>query len=91
MASPSPELCLQVDDTFRAHALSCRGGFDFTLLFEELILGVLPIGIVLLVVPFRLLYLVKSDHKVLPSKRPIYKTVSNSNRKRLAALDIQLD
>lgn len=82
MASPSLEYCLRVDNTFQVHASSCRGGFDFTLLFEELILGVLPIGLILLVIPFRLYQLIKSDHKVLPSKRTIYKTVSNPNRER---------
>lgn len=77
MASSSPEYCSRVDNTFQVHASSCRGGFDFTLLFEELILGVLPIGAILLVMPFRIYQLIKSDHKVLPSKRTVYKTVSN--------------
>ena len=67
--------CAQVDDSWRAWALSCRGGFDFTLLFEEVILGVLPIGIILTVVPFRLRYLLSKNYKVVGTGRLLLKLV----------------
>ncbi|KAL8819211.1 MAG: hypothetical protein Q9223_002310 [Gallowayella weberi] len=51
------EKCLLVDDTFGPYAGSCRGGFDFTQLFEEGILSLLPLCLLLLVVPFRVTYL----------------------------------
>lgn len=56
--------CAQVDDSWRAYALSCRGGFDFTLLFEEVVLGIVPIGIILAAAPFRLRHLVRKPYKV---------------------------
>ena len=63
----TPASCKQVDDTFGPHAKSCRGGFDFTLLFEESILSILPLGLLLLVVPFRISYLFRRTIKVDPS------------------------
>ncbi|KAI1128414.1 ABC transporter [Nemania abortiva] len=41
----------------------CRGGFDFTLLFEESILSLIPAALFILVSPWRLVYLVKSSTK----------------------------
>lgn len=41
----------------------CRGGFDFTLLFEESILNLIPAALFILVSPWRVLYLVKSHTK----------------------------
>ncbi|KAI9928790.1 hypothetical protein MW887_002008 [Aspergillus wentii] len=73
MSSPS---CLQLDNTFRAYALSCRGGFDFTLLFEETILGILPIGLILAVAPFRISHLWQRQNKVDLSILFWIKTVS---------------
>lgn len=46
-----------VDHTFGPWAGQCRGGFDFTLLFEETILALFPICAFLLTCPSRLLYL----------------------------------
>lgn len=60
-------VCRQVDDTFGPYAQSCRGGFDFTLLFEESILSILPLGLLLTVVPFRISYLFRRTIKVDPS------------------------
>ncbi|KAL9030430.1 MAG: hypothetical protein Q9196_001447 [Gyalolechia fulgens] len=67
------ESCLVVDDTFGPYAGSCRGGFDFTLLFEESILSILPLCLLLIIVPFRVVYLLRRRIKVyrnflLPSK-----------------------
>ncbi|KAL8732959.1 MAG: hypothetical protein Q9166_002357 [cf. Caloplaca sp. 2 TL-2023] len=73
----SSTACPAVDDTFGPHARSCRGGFDFTLLFEETILSILPLCVLLVVVPFRTLYLVRRTVKVeqnrlLPWKLVLY-------------------
>ena len=42
----------------------CYDGFDLTLLFEETILAIGPLSLVLLVLPFRLHALSKADPKV---------------------------
>jgi ATP-binding cassette subfamily C (CFTR/MRP) protein 1 len=58
-----------VDLTFGPYAGPyCRGGFDFTLLFEEIILSILPVAIVLGWAPFRIAYLWKRQIKVSRSK-----------------------
>ena len=56
--------CVQIDNTFGPYAEYCRGYFDFTLLFEETILTILPLGLLLLVAPFRIAYLFKRQRKV---------------------------
>lgn len=71
------ESCPRVDDTFGPYAGSCRGGFDFTLLFEESLLSILPLCLLLAVVPFRVVYLFRRTIKVnrsllLPSKLVLY-------------------
>lgn len=65
--------CTLVDNTFGPYAKHCRGGFDFTLLFEESILSVVPLILLLGIVPLRILYLVRRTIKadgglLLPSK-----------------------
>lgn len=46
MADAAPPCSIQVQDVFGAAvAKSCLRGFDFTLLFEETILTILPLGI----------------------------------------------
>ncbi|PKY07569.1 multidrug resistance-associated protein [Aspergillus campestris IBT 28561] len=62
--SPSPLFCQEVDNALRVPASSCRGGFDFSLLFEEIILGIVPLAIVLIIVPFRLWHLARKPRKV---------------------------
>lgn len=57
--------CAQIDDTFGPYALYCRGYFDFTLFFEETILTVLPLGLLFLFTPFRIIYLFKRQKKVV--------------------------
>lgn len=65
MASQYSLACSSVDKTFGPHATGqCRGGFDFTLLFEETILSILPVTITLVVAPFRLFYLFGKQQKV---------------------------
>lgn len=65
--------CRLVDDSFGPYAGHCRGGFDFTLLFEESILSILPLVLLLGIIPLRILYLVRRSIKVekgvlLPTK-----------------------
>ncbi|KAL2000414.1 hypothetical protein VTN02DRAFT_3098 [Thermoascus thermophilus] len=52
------------DDSFGPYAGPCRGGFDFTLLFEESIL-IIPLHcIFLLALPFRAAWLIKRSDRV---------------------------
>ncbi|KAK4157426.1 ABC transporter [Chaetomidium leptoderma] len=69
MAQSSPSACARLDDSFGPHAGDCRGGFDFTLLFEETILTLVPAGLLLLVVPPRVWYLLKRAKKVANGNR----------------------
>jgi ATP-binding cassette subfamily C (CFTR/MRP) protein 1 len=57
MAQSSLDACTRIDDSFGPHAGDCRGGFDFTLLFEETILTLVTVGILLIVLPPRAWYL----------------------------------
>ena len=61
--SPSGVSCARVDNTFGPHAGVCRGGFDFTLLFEETILTILPIGLLVLALPLRGRFLLRKAKK----------------------------
>ncbi|OOO06299.1 ABC transporter transmembrane region [Aspergillus oryzae] len=57
-----PGCSLQADNNFGpAIDPGCRDGFDFTLLFEQAILGLVPAVVFLLVCPLRLQILVKRD------------------------------
>src|SRR5262245_1021313 len=51
--------CIAVDETFGPHAGDCRGGFDLTLFFEETILTIPMVSLLLLVAPWRLVYLLR--------------------------------
>jgi ATP-binding cassette subfamily C (CFTR/MRP) protein 1 len=64
MASNDPS-CPEIDDSLYLYALFCRGAFDFTLLFEETILAILPLAILLVIAPFRIVYLFKKKRKVI--------------------------
>lgn len=76
MAQASPS-CAALDDSFGPHAGNCRGGFDFTLLFEEAILTILPLGVLFLVLPPRVWFLLKRGKKVVAGgKWPTIKIVS---------------
>lgn len=61
-----------------AWANSCRGGFDFTLLFEETVLTILPISLILILVPWRLWQLLQRSRKVEKSALLPLKLVSGS-------------
>ena len=67
--------CARVDDTFGPYAGDCRGGFDFTLLFEECILTIAPLGLLLVVAPWRLWYLFRKQKKVVWSPLIAFKLV----------------
>lgn len=69
MASSSPLLdCARIDDSFGPWAGDCRGGFDFTLLFEQTILSVPPLVFLLLLAPLRIRYLSRKKIKVVRSQ-----------------------
>jgi hypothetical protein len=51
--------CAVVDNSFGPHAGDCRGGFDLTLLFEESILVLPLLSLLLLAAPGRLVYLLR--------------------------------
>ncbi|KAL4924344.1 putative ABC multidrug transporter [Aspergillus undulatus] len=68
MAFQSPiSLCQQADNSIRPVPSFCRGGFDFSLLFEEVILGILPLAIIALILPWRVWHLLQKPRKVVPS------------------------
>lgn len=77
MNNLAPSICSSVDDTLGPWAGQCRGGFDFTLLFEESILAIPLLSIFLLVLPFRLFQLGRQDTKTISSPLKIYKVVWN--------------
>ena len=60
------------DNSFGPYAGTCRGGFDFTLLFEESILTIPLLAIFILILPLRILQLYKNDKKVVRSALQIY-------------------
>ncbi|KAF2475450.1 canalicular multispecific organic anion transporter 1 [Lindgomyces ingoldianus] len=68
MASNSSRSCVAVDDSFGPYAgEQCRGGFDFTLLFEDTIFCILPLILVFCMAPFRIFYLRRKRTKVSKS------------------------
>lgn len=66
-SSSSGPSCRDLDNTMRVNAGSCRGGFDFTLLFEETILTLLPIALISILVPLRIWQLSQKRRKVVES------------------------
>ena len=73
-----PGCSLQADNSFGpAIDPRCRDGFDFTLLFEQAILGLVPAVAFLLVCPLRLRLLVKRDVRTHPHIMRLAKLVSN--------------
>jgi hypothetical protein len=79
MAQPSPvqEGWYAVDNTFGPAATDCRGNFDFTLLFEESVLSILPSALFLLIVPYRFLHIYRGSRKVRRSVLQTVKLVSS--------------
>ncbi|TAQ85919.1 hypothetical protein B7494_g5754 [Chlorociboria aeruginascens] len=72
MAS-TDSLCPAIDNTFGPWATQCRGGLDFTLLFEETILTILPLSFMIFATFFRLVYLSKRQNKVTRNSLSIWK------------------
>ncbi|KAF4958674.1 hypothetical protein FGADI_2224 [Fusarium gaditjirri] len=60
------------DDSFGPYAGDCRGGFDFTLLFEESILTIPITVLVLLAAPCRVLYLLHKNKVKVENSRWLY-------------------
>ncbi|KAJ6102982.1 hypothetical protein N7486_005409 [Penicillium sp. IBT 16267x] len=75
-SNSSAASCRQIDNTMHVWAGSCRGGFDFTLLFEETILQILPIALILMLVPFRIIQLSHKRRKVIDSWLLLLKLVA---------------
>ncbi|KAL2817570.1 P-loop containing nucleoside triphosphate hydrolase protein [Aspergillus granulosus] len=67
MAQRSPPCPVIVDQSFGPWANSCRGGFDFTLFFEETILAIPILCIFILTVPLRVWRLGRARTKVRES------------------------
>ncbi|KAF2757243.1 canalicular multispecific organic anion transporter 1 [Pseudovirgaria hyperparasitica] len=84
MDNSSTERCLEIDNTFGPYAGSCRGGFDFTLYFEDTILTILPVVVLLILAPARLLYLRTTRPKVVRSR---WRFVKLTGYASLAALN----
>lgn len=59
-----PVCSIAAENSFGPQVVGCLGGFDFTLLFEETILSILPMSVVLLFLPVRIVHLFKSEPKV---------------------------
>ena len=76
--------CTIIDGTFGPHAGDCRGGLDFTLLFEDTILCILPLVAVIFASVIRLMFLSKRSIKVISSHLISSKMVSVLNPPRLA-------
>ena len=76
-SSSSGPSCRDLDNTFRIDAGPCRGGFDFSLLFEETILEILPIVLMLIIIPVRLWNLAQKGNKVVRSWLVLVKLVSH--------------
>ncbi|KAL2851369.1 P-loop containing nucleoside triphosphate hydrolase protein [Aspergillus pseudodeflectus] len=72
MAPRSPPCPITVDQSFGPWANSCRGGFDFTLFFEETILAIPLLCIFLLALPLRAWQLSRARSKV--KKSPLRNT-----------------
>ncbi|KAI2486583.1 Canalicular multispecific organic anion transporter 1 [Pyrenophora tritici-repentis] len=65
MATTPDQHCAAVDDTFGPYAGShCRGGFDFTLLFSEIFLSIIPISLLISIIPFVAFRLLRTPTKV---------------------------
>ncbi|KAG9248121.1 P-loop containing nucleoside triphosphate hydrolase protein [Calycina marina] len=62
-----PSNCvLSADNSFGPAVKGCRDGFDFTLLFEEIALAIIPLVILLVSVPFRLFYIWRDGKRAKP-------------------------
>ncbi|KAH8694908.1 ABC transporter [Talaromyces proteolyticus] len=57
---------------------NCRGGFDFTVLFEESVLSLVPAALLLVIAPFRLAHLYGQDVKLRPAALHTFKLLAIS-------------
>lgn len=74
-----------IDDTFGPWAgPGCRGGFDFTLFFEDSILTIPLYCLFLIALPVRVYQLARANVKVVPS---LHKTTKLVSRRVLARAD----
>lgn len=72
----SSSCSLDADEAFGPVVNStCRNGFDFTLLFEQSMLGILPATAFLLVSPLRVRYLTKKDAYIRNNSMRLIKIV----------------
>ncbi|KAF2731990.1 ABC multidrug transporter-like protein [Polyplosphaeria fusca] len=68
MASFTDNNCASVDNSFGPYAGEhCRGGFDFTFLFEDAFLSITPLALLLLIAPFRIVFLWRKRTKTCKS------------------------
>jgi hypothetical protein len=63
-------------------AVASKGAFDFTPVFEDSILGIVPSSVFLVVALQRLFWLARQPHKVAKSHRPIVKVACDDLRPR---------
>jgi len=73
---------LSNDDEFGPRVNPHCRNFDFTLFFEDAIFSVLPAAILLLILPLRLIHLLRSPVKVISRRLAIYKVVRISHSLR---------
>lgn len=75
-----PSTCSPAADNVLGPAVGagCRDGFDFTLLFEESMLSILPATILLIASPFRIKYLLSKDIRTRYNPVRVGKVVSSS-------------
>ena len=64
MTAIMPQCSISTQNHFGPGNNDCHDSFDFTLLFEETILTIGPLSLVLLALPFRLYGLSRTDPKV---------------------------
>lgn len=70
-------MALCADDRFGPYAGPlCRGGFDFSLLFEESILIILPSALLLILAPLRLFLLRRKGEALNGGRLYLFKAVS---------------
>ncbi|PVH92952.1 hypothetical protein DM02DRAFT_697942, partial [Periconia macrospinosa] len=80
--------CSSVDNTIGPYAGEhCRGDFDFTLFFGEVFLSIVPLALLLVIAPFRIVYLWRKQTKVSRSSLLFMKMITWV---LLAALDLAL-
>lgn len=61
----------------------CRGGFDFTLLFEQSVLSMIPAAIIVVAFPLRLAYLATSRSKTQLGPIRLLKLVRSGDNEQL--------